>query len=265
MKPPAFQFYAADFLVGTLTMTNEEVGIYIRLLCHQWDKGFIPADKAARLVCVKKLPADVLAKFTELNGELRNERLERERRKQAEYREQQSQRGKAGAESRWSGTRHASANGETMASPSSGQCPNDGTSVSGLRSSFSSSKEDPESGSGASMKPENAEDRLPSVFADLTEVDLRDDSRLAAWFRGATQRQNPIVSWSEVNLLNVFAVAAHAMRQKKIQGQPVRSRVGFFSHLILKAHETGKWDVSADDEDDARRRIRRLTPNERTP
>ena len=47
MKAPAFQFYAADFLVGTSDMTNEEVGIYIRLLCHQWAKGFVLKDKAA--------------------------------------------------------------------------------------------------------------------------------------------------------------------------------------------------------------------------
>lgn len=141
MKPPAFQFYAADFLVGTSTMTNEEVGIYIRLLCHQWDKGFVAKDKASRIVGAK-IPADVLNKFADSNGELRNERLENERKKQSEYREQQSQRGKAGADARWNasrdGTRHASANGEVMASLSSGQCPSD-RSLSSFSSSGSNS------------------------------------------------------------------------------------------------------------------------------
>src|SRR5690349_6278210 len=127
MKPPAFQFYAADFLVGTADMEATEVEAYIRLLCHQWDRGFVPKDKAVRLAGTE-VSAAVLAKFVESNGELRNERMEVERRKQAEYRGQQSQRGKAGAESRWNGTRHQSANGETMAPPSSGQWRNDGSS-----------------------------------------------------------------------------------------------------------------------------------------
>lgn len=129
MKPPAFQFYAADFLVGTADLEPAEVGAYIRLLCHQWHRGFVPKDKAARLAGIEPTPA-VLTKFVDLNGELRNERLESERKKQADFRAQQSQRGKAGAESRWNGTRHQSANGQTMAPPSSGQWQNDGSSSS---------------------------------------------------------------------------------------------------------------------------------------
>lgn len=144
MKPPAFQFYAADFLVGTVAMTNEEVGIYIRLLCHQWDRGFVAKDKAARLVGAE-IPADVLAKFVETNGELRNQRLETERKKQTDFREQQSLRGKAGADARWNasrdGTRYASANGETMAPPSSGQWRNDGSPSSSSVFNSSSSLE----------------------------------------------------------------------------------------------------------------------------
>lgn len=34
-KDPAFLFYSADFTIGTEIMTDEECGIYIRLLCHQ--------------------------------------------------------------------------------------------------------------------------------------------------------------------------------------------------------------------------------------
>jgi len=40
-KAPAFQFYADDFIAGTIGMTASEVGIYIRLLCLQWSKGRI--------------------------------------------------------------------------------------------------------------------------------------------------------------------------------------------------------------------------------
>jgi hypothetical protein len=38
-KDPAFLFYHHDFLVGTELMTIEEVGLYIRILCHLADKG----------------------------------------------------------------------------------------------------------------------------------------------------------------------------------------------------------------------------------
>lgn len=38
-KAPAFQLYVDDFLAGTMCMTAEEVGVYIRLLCLQWSHG----------------------------------------------------------------------------------------------------------------------------------------------------------------------------------------------------------------------------------
>jgi hypothetical protein len=38
-KDPAVLFYTSDFLSGTFTMTNEQVGKYIRLLCLQHQKG----------------------------------------------------------------------------------------------------------------------------------------------------------------------------------------------------------------------------------
>ena len=34
-KDPAFLFYTSDFLTGTILMSNEEIGIYIKLLCIQ--------------------------------------------------------------------------------------------------------------------------------------------------------------------------------------------------------------------------------------
>lgn len=38
-KDPAFLFYPSDFIMGTYTMTDEQVGKYIRLLCLQFSKG----------------------------------------------------------------------------------------------------------------------------------------------------------------------------------------------------------------------------------
>ena len=40
-KDPAVLLYTADFLVGAMTMTNEQAGAYIRLLCLQHQKGHL--------------------------------------------------------------------------------------------------------------------------------------------------------------------------------------------------------------------------------
>lgn len=63
-KPPAFQFYADDFLAGTMGMTQAEVGAYIRLLAHQWSKGTLPEDpERLRRLAGGKVTETVLAKF----------------------------------------------------------------------------------------------------------------------------------------------------------------------------------------------------------
>jgi len=103
MKPPAFQFYADDFLAGTITMTLEERGIYITLLCIQWSRGSVcdaDFDRVGNAVAQPSL-SQVKAKFvrSEHDGLLRNPRLEHERQKQAEYRQKQS----ANAAKRWVG------------------------------------------------------------------------------------------------------------------------------------------------------------------
>lgn len=40
-KDPAILFYTSDFLTGTFTMTDEQVGRYIKLLCLQHQKGIL--------------------------------------------------------------------------------------------------------------------------------------------------------------------------------------------------------------------------------
>lgn len=97
MKAPAFQFYADDFIGGTVVLTAEDVGAYMRLLCYQWGNGAIPSRKELvdRIAgCV--VGVDVMSKFTD--G--KNPRMELEREKQAEYRLQQSAKGKASAQAR---------------------------------------------------------------------------------------------------------------------------------------------------------------------
>ena len=101
-KAPAFQLYTDDFLAGTLEMSQEEVGQFIRLLCHQWNRGWIPVEteKQQRLTggCVS---VDVLVKFRLCeDGLLRNERLETVRSEKDRYLQQQSQKGRKSAELR---------------------------------------------------------------------------------------------------------------------------------------------------------------------
>lgn len=110
MKPPAFQFYADDFLSGVADMTQAEVGTYILLLCTQWARGEIPSD-SERLALIAKGPVSphVLAKFP--NG--KNARLEQVRKEQDDYRNAQSRNGKIGASRRW----HGDPIGDGMATP----------------------------------------------------------------------------------------------------------------------------------------------------
>lgn len=99
-KSPAFQFYAENFLNGTAEMSAEEVGAYIRLLCHQWHLGSLPDDdkKLMRLTGGKKAAIELVKKkFVKGDdGNLRNARLEVSRQQQQEYRERQNRNGRLG-------------------------------------------------------------------------------------------------------------------------------------------------------------------------
>ncbi len=120
MKPPAFQFYADDFLGGTMTMTLEERGLYITLLCLQWSKGSVTIDDFRRLAPSMAQPSlsHVISKFKKgESGELANARMEEVRRKQDNFRANRSQSGKAGAAQRWHS--HSTAIAQPMAKHSS--------------------------------------------------------------------------------------------------------------------------------------------------
>jgi len=41
-KSPAFQFYAADFMIGIMGMSDDDVGVYIKMLSTQWLHGSLP-------------------------------------------------------------------------------------------------------------------------------------------------------------------------------------------------------------------------------
>ncbi len=103
-KPPAFQFYAADFLLGTMSLSLIERGAYITLLAYQWDHGTVPDDAHARQRILGCLPREadevwkvIREKFVQgTDSGWRNARLERERQKQERFRLKQSQNGHQG-------------------------------------------------------------------------------------------------------------------------------------------------------------------------
>lgn len=84
-KAPAFTFYPDRFMGGTVEMTDAQVGLYIRLLCLQWQCDGI-SDRIASKVADGCTPADIRlvldSKFVkEDDGRYRNQRLEEQRSK----------------------------------------------------------------------------------------------------------------------------------------------------------------------------------------
>lgn len=101
-------------------MTREERGLYIILLCMQWNVGFVTADDFDRLGSGMAEPSlkHVIRKFeADAEGLYRNKRLEQVRQEQQLYKETRQKAGKAGAEARWHP--HGSANANAMANDGS--------------------------------------------------------------------------------------------------------------------------------------------------
>jgi hypothetical protein len=85
-RDPAFLFYSSDFLTGTLTMTHEQVGKYVRLLCMQHQQGRL-SDSDMKYIC-KRHDEKIYAKF--IKGEdnyYRNDRLKLEMERRIKYSE----------------------------------------------------------------------------------------------------------------------------------------------------------------------------------
>jgi len=72
-KDPAVLFYTSDFLSGTFTMDNEQVGKYIRLLCLQHQKGKL-SEKDMLSIC-KAYDNEIWDKFKVEDGLYYNDRM----------------------------------------------------------------------------------------------------------------------------------------------------------------------------------------------
>jgi hypothetical protein len=84
-KDPAVLLYTNDFLSGTYTMTDEQVGKFIRLLCYQHQKGKL-TEKDMQSIC-KGYDEDVYAKFQLVDGYYINKRMYEEAEKRSKFTE----------------------------------------------------------------------------------------------------------------------------------------------------------------------------------
>lgn len=116
-----FPFFPADYLgdekVKLMSLTAE--GAYLRLLCHQWAEGSIPANRSAIVLLCKNHDGphidEVLSCFFPSGkpDRLINPRLDRERRKLIKAYNSKKKAGLHGAKKRWQ--THSTTNGKPIA------------------------------------------------------------------------------------------------------------------------------------------------------
>ena len=83
-KDPAFLFYSSDFLTGTMFWTNEQVGLYVRMLCAQHQHGGRIDTNVLRTQCDGITNGElVYGKFKHDTSGSYNERLQIEMEKRA--------------------------------------------------------------------------------------------------------------------------------------------------------------------------------------
>lgn len=136
-KSPAFQFYPDDFMGGKPgMMTPEQTHVFIWLLCLDWNQNGFPLDVPTLSrwchvtpIVFRKAWTLVQECFSSKEGRWFNERLEKERIKQADWRDKSS---KGGKTKRQPPTNHPSSLVDENEEPK-GQ-PNGNTPVSSLQS-----------------------------------------------------------------------------------------------------------------------------------
>lgn len=217
-KAPAFQFYPKDFLTDShvVAMTLAERGAYITLLCLCWMDHSIPADPCvlARLCAVssavfQRLWPALEPCFVVSNGRLVQPRIERERRKQHEYREMKAaaghKGGRATAEAKQTRSRDA-ADGPAESSPPSSSSSSSSIFVSDLPSP----KEKRLSPRKSAAHPATSagDERFQRFWADYPNKKGK-DAALRAWTKrhpsealtelilGAIERQKRWPEWTK--------------------------------------------------------------------
>ena len=191
---PWFPLYAADFMMDTATWTDEEVGAYFRLLCHQWINGSVPSqhERLALLVSAPMqrfadLWAQIGPKFREAGGgRLQNARLERERRKQAAQSKTNRERARKAAAARWESAENS---GDPCSEHSSEHCLSNASQSQSQKSdtdpdSSHHHHRSPSLGSGVPTPAADDVERVIGVYLEAVGRDRptsKDRATAAAW------------------------------------------------------------------------------------
>lgn len=92
-RDPAILFYPQDFLVGVEFFTNEEIGAYIKTLCHQADKWSLTEKQIKVIAGNNSVFNAIIEKFKQdEDGKFYNEKMREVQLKRKEYSEKQSKR-----------------------------------------------------------------------------------------------------------------------------------------------------------------------------
>lgn len=87
-KDPAVLFYYQDFLVGTEFMSDDEVGKYIKILCHLADKGRLTKNHILNICKTSVIAENILEKLkVDSGGFYYNQRMLEEKEKRLKYSE----------------------------------------------------------------------------------------------------------------------------------------------------------------------------------
>lgn len=98
---PWFPLWVADFQAGTVHLTPEEVGVYLRLLMWQWDQGKLP-DDLARLERITQASPEVISEVVaQFFPAGRNRKLDRVREEQYQRAERRTGAARKAARARW--------------------------------------------------------------------------------------------------------------------------------------------------------------------
>lgn len=141
-------------------MSDEDVGIYIKMLAFQWDRGGLPncPKSIKNIINSKRKPSELVMKKFKLcdDGSIKNDRLEKERQKQISFRESRSD----NAKRRWE------KDAKTDARASGSTCKNDA-----LQSSSS-----PSPSGIPPLPPKGDAGKDPDLFE--TETSTKDNGRV---------------------------------------------------------------------------------------
>lgn len=221
-KPPAFQFYARDWLTDDKRseMSIAQRGVHADLMAYQWVNGSVPGDiqSLARIVGIgveemQEIFAGPLAACYPVNGDgrRRNPRLERQRAELELYRKRRSHAGKLGAQVRYgqrlSSTRKVLpvANGQQKDSSASASASGEGTTT---------------------------------TLTTLVELPLNGSTPLArveAWIETAAQRAKTSDERMNASVGVVFAYWARVMNHRRVVLDRKR-----FSRIAARLRENGR-------------------------